>query len=294
MVKKLINKQSNIHNIEYYYKSIMDILPSNEKRFKLFHTLMSNEDKFGIEKWLDCVFPDYKNNWFRVLPKDIVYMILDNLLCQDKESAISFARTCSLICGFVEFRRFKSMHDYKRVERLILKGGSRRIAEYIISNIMTSEFLDLQMIFNIFNSAIEYGYTEIIQIILDSKKYRTESVYIMEYETNPEVNYLNLSSDSEYKEIIVESKKFVPSKNYVLECINRAIRFKKYDIILLLLDYPSFDPSVNDSFWENFTEKKEKYYNYLEDFKDSLKGNNMMNCNINELFGKWKKSFSLL
>lgn len=262
----------------------MAYLQGHEKRFKLFHTLITKEDQFGYSKWVNEIFPD--NIIFKRLPKDILYIIIENLV-KDKMSLISFAATCSFICGHVEFMRFKNMHEYKRVTRLIMKNGSKKIAEFIIQKIMNSDVIDIEKICDVFNMAITYGYEDVIKVILDSKKFRSESVYEMEFNKNTDVNYLDLSSSSEYTEIIVESKKFVPSKSYVKECLYRCIRYKQYNVLKLLLSYPYFDVSLSDNFWENLTEQHEVYWFNLESLKDALDNNK---DNVCKEFNKWQES----
>lgn len=268
-------------------------LDGNEKRYKIFHSLIFNEDKNGnYMKLLNEFHSDNPENihFFKNIPREIIYMIIDHLLHSDKDAAINLACTCSFICGMVEYLRFKDMFNYQRVGTLIKKRGSIKITELIMTTIMSNEIQDICKLISVFNLAIEYGFVNIISIILESRKFRPESIYNVELRSSQNVEILDLSSSTESTEIIVGTKKFQPSKEYIIECFELAIKHKQYNVIKYLLNHPSFEPSVSESFWSpTFTEQHEKHYFKVEKFREEADNNNIHNA-----FWGWKSSFLFL
>ncbi|MCJ7637197.1 MAG: hypothetical protein MUO21_06870 [Nitrososphaeraceae archaeon] len=261
----------------------------DEKRYKVFMSLLSNEDNNGYHtKLLTELYGDEIP--FKIIPRSIMYMIVDYLLCTDREATIKFACTSSIICGLIEYRMFKDRFDYMRLLTLMRRNGSKRISEAIMKTIMIGEYQDICKMTYTVETAIEYGCVEVLGIILQSRKFRSESVYEMEFSTS-RVERLNLSGSAEFPEIIVESRKFRPNREYVMKCIDLAMEHKQYGIIKLLLEHPSFEPSNSESFWTPiFTEKHEEHYFKVEALRNALDNNHN---DINRSLSVWRSSVFL-
>ncbi len=267
-------------------------LTGHEKRYIVFHSLIFNEAQNGnYAKLLNELHSDNPENiqFFKIIPREIIYMIIDYLLRSDKDAAINLACTCSFVCGMIEYLRFKDKFDYQRVRTLMRNNGSIVITDLIMKTIMSSDIQDVCKLITVFDMAIEHGCVNVISIILESRKFRSEAVFSVESGSPKNVEILDLSSSSESTEIIVGTRKFQPSKEYIIECFELAIKHKQYTVIKYLLDHPSFEPSVNESFWiPTFTEEHEKHYFKVEAFRDAVDNNHN---NIRTAFWGWRLSF---